>query len=181
MERKQVKICSSCNEALHFSDFHKDKSKLDGLHPYCKKCKNSKDRERYSKNPEKKKSSVKEYMKQTGEYYNYKPYNAKYYSSDKSKAKKRARDLKRRVRIKNNDNFEITSTVIKDILDASNGKCNYCGKDCKGNYHIDHIMPVSRGGGNNRENLCLSCPTCNYSKRDKTAEEFIEYRLNKSK
>ena len=181
MVNEQVKACASCNEVLHFSDFHKDKSKRDGLCSYCKECKKSKDKDHYRKNPEKKKASVKDYMKRTGEYYRYKPYNPKYYSSDKSKAKKRARDLKRRVRIKNNGNFEITSDVIKDILDVSNGRCNYCGQDCKGSYHIDHIMPVSRGGGNNRENLCLSCPNCNWSKNDKTAEEFIEYRLNKSK
>ena len=120
-------------------------------------------------------------MKRTGEYYRYKPYNPKYYSSDESKAKKRARDLKRRVMIKGNGDFEITNIVIKDILDSSSGKCAYCGKDCEGNYHIDHILPVSRGGSNDRENLCLSCPNCNWSKNDKTAEEFMEYRLNKSK
>ena len=181
MEDKQTKTCKSCNETLNISDFHKDKSKTDGLHPYCKKCKNSKDRDRYSKNPEKKKASVKEYMKRTGEYYRYKPYNPKYYSSDESKAKKRARDLKRRVMIKGNGDFEITNIVIKDILDSSSGKCAYCGKDCEGNYHIDHILPVSRGGSNDRENLCLSCPNCNWSKNDKTAEEFMEYRLNKRK
>lgn len=175
MVNQQIKICVSCNEMLDCSNFHKDKSKRDGFCSYCKKCKNNKDREAYNNNPEKKKKSVKEYMKRTGEYYKYKPYNPKYYSSDISKAKKRARDLKRRVKIRSNDNFEITSNVIQTILNDSNGKCTYCGKDCKGNYHIDHIIPVSRGGGNNRENLCLSCPMCNWSKKDKTAEEYMKY------
>ena len=177
MENQQTKICRSCSEAIPYSGFHKDKSKRDGICSYCKKCKNNKDKKTYNNNPEKKKETVKDYMKQTGEYYKYKPYNPKYYSSEKSKAKKRARDLKRRVMIKNNDDFEITGNVIQSILNDSNGICAYCGEDCKGNYHIDHIIPVSRGGGNNRENLCLSCPMCNWSKNDKTAEEFMEYRL----
>lgn len=161
---------------LHHSNFHKDKSKRDGLCSYCKECKNYKDRERYDKNPDKKKESVREYMKRTGRNSRYKPYNPQYYSSEESKVKKRARDLKRRVKMRNNDDFKITSSVIQDILDNSDGKCAYCGKDCKENYHIDHIMPVSRGGGNNIDNLCLSCPPCNWSKGDKTAEEFIKYR-----
>lgn len=173
---QENKTCRSCNKILHHSNFHKDKSKSDGLCPYCKECKNHKGRELYKKDPDKKKKSVKEYMKRTGEYYRYKPYNPQYYSSDKSKLKKKVRDLKRRVQIRGNDDFKITSRVVQDILDNSNGKCNYCGKDCKENYHIDHIIPVSRGGGNNIDNLCLSCPSCNWSKGNKTAEEFIKYR-----
>jgi 5-methylcytosine-specific restriction endonuclease McrA len=30
--------------------------------------------------------------------------------------------------------------------------------------HIDHIIPVSRGGKNNLENLVLSCQSCNSKK-----------------
>lgn len=32
------------------------------------------------------------------------------------------------------------------------------------NAHIDHIVPVSRGGQNNKENLQLLCVSCNTSK-----------------
>jgi 5-methylcytosine-specific restriction endonuclease McrA len=32
---------------------------------------------------------------------------------------------------------------------------------------IDHILPVSRGGTNDVENLCVSCGPCNGRKRDK--------------
>ncbi len=43
--------------------------------------------------------------------------------------------------------------------------CWWCGKVIKdGKYHVDHKMPLSRGGSNAPENLCISCPYCNDSK-----------------
>jgi 5-methylcytosine-specific restriction endonuclease McrA len=39
--------------------------------------------------------------------------------------------------------------------------------------HIDHIIPLSRGGGHVPDNLCAACPRCNFSKKDKLAEEWL--------
>jgi len=36
----------------------------------------------------------------------------------------------------------------------------------------DHLIPLSRNGANNFDNLVLSCYTCNHTKADKTPEEF---------
>jgi 5-methylcytosine-specific restriction endonuclease McrA len=38
--------------------------------------------------------------------------------------------------------------------------------------HLEHKRPVSRGGGNQRSNLVLSCSSCNLRKGKKTHEEF---------
>ena len=54
------------------------------------------------------------------------------------------------------------------ILERDNYACRYCGKDAT---HVDHILPVSRGGTNDHENLAASCAHCNLSKGDKTPEE----------
>lgn len=35
--------------------------------------------------------------------------------------------------------------------------------------HIDHIKPVSKGGGNEPENLRLLCPTCNIRRGNREA------------
>ena len=58
-----------------------------------------------------------------------------------------------------------------EIFKRDGEKCQYCGTT-SGPFHIDHIHPVSRGGGSDRSNLCVSCATCNLSKRDKTLEEW---------
>jgi 5-methylcytosine-specific restriction endonuclease McrA len=39
---------------------------------------------------------------------------------------------------------------------------------------IDHKVPISRGGTNDRKNLCCSCEEHNFDKKDRTAEEYIE-------
>ena len=46
--------------------------------------------------------------------------------------------------------------------------CVYCGKYGD---TVDHIMPKSRGGGNNWGNLATACSDCNWRKADKTPEE----------
>jgi hypothetical protein len=42
-------------------------------------------------------------------------------------------------------------------------------------HHLEHKTPKCRGGGNEIENLTLSCPPCNSRKGKKTEAEFMEY------
>lgn len=48
------------------------------------------------------------------------------------------------------------------------GLCAYCGR--RGN-SVDHIVPISRGGGSSWENTVLACSSCNNRKRDRTPAE----------
>lgn len=49
--------------------------------------------------------------------------------------------------------------------------CVYCGDETSP-LQIEHIVPLSRGGGWNYENLTLACGPCNRRKRTRTAAEF---------
>lgn len=54
------------------------------------------------------------------------------------------------------------------IFERDNFKCEYCGSK-KGTHnnvilHVDHIIPVSKGGKNNICNLVTSCEKCNLGK-----------------
>lgn len=53
------------------------------------------------------------------------------------------------------------------------GRCAYCQQPFGDKYHVDHKTPVTRGGGNNIENLHLTCPRCNMIKGTMTHEEFL--------
>lgn len=55
------------------------------------------------------------------------------------------------------------------------GRCIYCACSLESSFHIDHIMPVIKGGSSDKSNLQLLCPTCNLSKGPKTHEEFLDY------
>ena len=71
------------------------------------------------------------------------------------------------------------------LYGEQNGLCVYCRVKLSPNYredatrpesHIDHVIPVVRGGTNCRENLQLLCARCNLKKSDRTDVEF-RYRF----
>lgn len=44
------------------------------------------------------------------------------------------------------------------------GRCANCNVKVKDNYHVDHVVPLARGGSNWPSNLQILCPACNMSK-----------------
>ena len=54
-----------------------------------------------------------------------------------------------------------------EILKRDLFTCQYCGASAPDvELHVDHILPVSRGGTNNELNLVAACKSCNLAKRD---------------
>lgn len=55
--------------------------------------------------------------------------------------------------------------------------CHWCHKPTTpARRHIDHIVPLRRGGAHAIANLCVACPPCNQQKADKLPEEFLAKR-----
>jgi len=52
--------------------------------------------------------------------------------------------------------------------------CQYCGIEALVG-HVDHVIPLSRGGTDTVDNLVWSCRPCNLSKNNKMIDEW-EYR-----
>lgn len=50
--------------------------------------------------------------------------------------------------------------------------CRYCGSR-EGMMHIDHMIPGSRGGTDEMDNLITACRSCNTSKSDLTPNEWL--------
>lgn len=62
----------------------------------------------------------------------------------------------------------------QNVWEKTGGKCIYCEAHIIiGEMHMDHAIPLSRGGSHNLENLVPSCAPCNLRKFNKTAEEFL--------
>lgn len=81
---------------------------------------------------------------------------------------KRKSDHKRRDIMKESETT-LTSEQWNKILSNQGNKCAMCGKRfCKSRKPtIDHIIPVSKGGGLTYENVQALCKSCNCSKNSK--------------
>lgn len=66
------------------------------------------------------------------------------------------------------------------VFEKSNGKCAYCDSQLieSGNWHVDHVVPISRGGADEIENMVAACHRCNTKKSDKPASEFRSQQSN---
>jgi len=65
---------------------------------------------------------------------------------------------------------------------GKNKKCCYCSR-CFGDYHDnvilkptkEHLLPTSKGGGNEKQNILLACQLCNSMKSNMTLLEFKDF------
>lgn len=78
---------------------------------------------------------------------------------------------KRRSLKGSNGTFTITDKDVSGMIHRQNGECFWCGKKLT-DYHMDHVIPLSRGGTHSIGNLVASCPYCNRSKGNRLPIEF---------
>lgn len=69
----------------------------------------------------------------------------------------------REVRKITKERLPITQGTRTAILRRDKGLCRYCGTP-QGPHEIDHVLPVAKGGTNDRENLVTACRPCNIKK-----------------
>jgi HNH endonuclease len=74
--------------------------------------------------------------------------------------------------------IEYWSELRKEVFKRDNFTCSYCG-NIGGVLECDHIVPFSKGGSNELENLTTSCRKCNRQKKDKSVEEFLLWKESK--
>lgn len=83
----------------------------------------------------------------------------------------------RRARIKQSEGQHSAADIAK-ILEGQKRCCWWCSKKLSGKkYHVDHRIPIARGGSNGPENLVISCAPCNQKKNSKMPWEMDNPRL----
>lgn len=77
-------------------------------------------------------------------------------------------DSKRRAIKKDGDSF----MKVKLWAEKQKKICYWCNIDCTDNYHIDHYVPLAKGGLHTVDNLVISCAKCNMTKSAKDPFKF---------
>lgn len=153
---------------------------------------NEKSREWYSANIEAARASARQRARETcSERKDYMAqYMREYYAANKSTFYNRAKAWReanpekcrqyhanRKSRIKGAEGFHTGEDI--EALRASQGNCCNACMCCldESGFHVDHIVPISKGGSNWPSNLQLLCPSCNLSKGSKDFTEWLDSRI----
>ncbi len=161
-----MKRCSRCKRELPLDAFHVDTGHADGRASVCKKCRALWVASR--------KSEVT-------------MYNAQYYARNRDRRLSEIRAYQQRhpeIQVRYRHRYrarkfqasgEHTLMDLKQIFRDQEGKCFYCGRDHEvaSEGHFDHVIPLARGGSDNPDNIVFACRACNWSKHDKTLDEWI--------
>jgi len=77
---------------------------------------------------------------------------------------RRLLEEKRRARKKNAPGGGVSRAQWRDVVRGSLGLCSYCFK--RKRLTLDHIVPLTRGGEHDVENVAAACIECNSSKHN---------------
>ena len=149
-------VKSGCDTVKPVSEFHKCSNYSDGLNPRCKSCNKAGAKKWYDDNPE---------------------YALEYRTSRREHTRLYCGSLRATEAGNRVDEF-----TWPDLLDywSDNAipfdRCYLCGE--KGEYngvaglHIDHVVPIARGGAHTMDNLRPACSSCNLMKNRSTLDEY---------
>ena len=194
------KICKKCGRELDITDFVKNKNCKDGYEGTCKFCKNQIRQERYLSLYKKIPSTATKVCKRCGAELPYarfqvdlkakdgyrnvckecdgkrikarREFNKRHIPNHVSWARKAARVNNRCAKISND---KISGNELRQIYLSQNQKCAYCHVELGSEFQVEHKIPLSRGGRNTIDNICLSCADFNRLKWTRTHDEFITF------
>jgi len=69
---------------------------------------------------------------------------------------------------------KVSSEVKFNLFVKQSGICYWCFEKLDKIYHIDHVIPISRGGDNSETNIVVCCKSCNSQKSNKLVEEWLK-------
>ena len=101
-------------------------------------------------------------------------------ANPEKRRKRRATDKHTYRARKQGNGGTFTFEELNELFEQQEGFCAYCGELLYSSFdkdvHVEHKLPVSRGGTSYISNIVLSCSKCNWEKGTKTHEEFLQAR-----
>lgn len=188
-----MKICTKCKIEKFTSEFNKNSGSGDGLRPDCKSCVKERDTKYRAQNKEKIAKSKASYQKENREKLRiygaaWRAKNPEKAAAPKARwSQKNKESEAARLAMWRRNNPEAkkasnharralsagaegchTKHDISNLVQLQKFRCASCLlkiiKSGRLEYHVDHIIPLSKGGSNWPTNLQILCPGCNLRK-----------------
>lgn len=176
-----IKKCTKCLIEKTCNQFSKDKNKKDGLYPSCKECYEKyyatvRDK-RLAEKKEYREKNATEISEKRRAWYLRNRESACAYAGEWARnnlVSRRAAQAKRRSAKKRGIGASYTADDVARLSKMQRGKCACCNANISKSFHVDHIIPLSKGGGNGADNIQILCPLCNGRKKDKCPVRFMQ-------
>lgn len=185
-----VKRCTKCGETKSLDMFYKGKMSKGGYRARCKACTMQSEAQREKHDLVEKRCTGCGEIKPSSEFYSTNYGKSKIKSrckcctiAAKPKSKRvpkcrifsredlnKEKNDRRRKLVAGNGGY-FTATDIAHMRYIQQGHCCYCGRVGLP-LHLDHVIPITKGGPSDPWNLALCCRSCNSSKGDRLLEEW---------
>lgn len=210
-----MKVCSTCKTEKPLTEFGRNTNRPDGLDNCCRDCRREIRRRYKERHPQRVKESQAKYQakhKEDKRDYDkqYREANKEtiqqrkraYYQEHKDSERARVENWKtehpeqyravhsaakhryRAQLLENGGSY--THEQLLECLEFFGYCCAYSGEPLQPDYHVDHVVPISKGGRNDIKNIVPANPVPNIKKKDKdwvdwffNSEYFSEERYKK--
>ena len=158
-----MKTCNKCGFEKPLEEFHKNYGWKDGRHNICKVCRNAlkkvQDATYRERNPDAYRASLAKWR----ETHDRKLHDAKYRELHREECNQRTYS-NRAMR----EQYFVEEVDRKIVFNRDKGICHICKETCDSkDWHLDHVMPVSKGGLHCYDNVAVSHSSCNLKKGNK--------------
>lgn len=177
-----LRICKVCGAGKPLADFHKDSVAPDGYRAQCKPCRNGYMASYYEDNRDSRVAYEK--MRRTDRAGHMRALDMARYERHRDKRIALASDHVRIRRARLAGVETDKGVTIRALREIGGDLCCYCGvlmdfaRGVRGDgipsnrASLEHVVPISRGGGHTFENTALACHLCNVTKNAKLVSEW---------
>lgn len=179
-----LKQCVDCGAQKEPGCFYPRRDRKSGLSSRCKDCSKKRAKGWFDLNPERQRANARAWAeanpeKKRGSYASWKERNKEHKKSydarthQQNKGRRREYWHSRRAK-KRAATGTVSKNIVQKLLLLQRRKCVCCGKPLGRDFHLDHIVPLSRGGEHSDSNLQLLRAKCNLQKGTKDPILFMQ-------